>query len=65
VAQSSEVLQALETTDTVVAVLSAMPERDPAIGKLIAAIVRDRAQLLVAGLNRTAPVRIRNPAGWI
>jgi hypothetical protein len=65
VARSSEVLQALETTDAVVAVLSALPERDPAIGKLIAAIVRDRAQLLVAGLNRTAPVRIRNPAGWV
>jgi len=41
-------IQALETTEKVIAVLSLSPERDEVISRLIAAIENDRAALLAA-----------------
>jgi hypothetical protein len=51
--------QALETTESVLAALADVPERDAAIDRLIAAIVRERVQLLAAIARRAAPGRLR------
>ena len=52
-------IQALETTEKVIARLSLAPERDAIIDRLIAAIEADRAALLAAMVGGRA--RLRKP----
>jgi hypothetical protein len=58
-------IQALETTEHVIARLLTDPDRNEAIARLIGAIEQDRAELLAAivGGNAThrEPLRIRKP----
>jgi len=51
--------QALETTENVLTALAGVPERDAAIDRLIAAIVRERVQLLAGIAQRATPGRLR------
>jgi hypothetical protein len=59
-------MQALETTERVIARLTLDPDRGEAISRLIAAIERDRAELLAAMIGgharRQEPRRIRTPS---
>jgi hypothetical protein len=58
-------IQALETTEQVIARLTHDPDRGEAISRLLAAIEQDRAELLAAIIGGHAaqrePRRIRNP----
>jgi hypothetical protein len=58
-------IQALETTEHVIARLLVDRDRDEVISRLIAAIEQDRAELLAAMVGghavRREPRRIRNP----
>jgi hypothetical protein len=58
-------IQALETTEHVIARLTVDPDRGEAISRLIAAIEQDRAELLAAIIGGHArgrnPRQIRNP----
>lgn len=54
-------LEALETTEKVIAMLLLSPERDIVIDRLIAAIERDRAALLAA-ITKGQDVVHREPA---
>jgi len=60
-------IQALETTEKVIAVLSLSPERDEVISRLIAAIENDRAALLAAMIGvrpvNREPRRLRREVG--
>jgi uncharacterized protein YbaP (TraB family) len=47
-------IQALETTEHVIAALSFSPDRDASINRLIAAIDQDRAELLAAMIGGQA-----------
>jgi hypothetical protein len=51
--------RALDTTENVLAALGNVSERDAAIDRLIAAIVRERVQLLAAVGRRAMPARLR------
>jgi hypothetical protein len=51
--------QALQTTESVLAALTAEPERDAVVDRLIAAIVRERVQLLAAVARRENPAGLR------
>jgi hypothetical protein len=61
----SRVLRALETTEKVLAALMFVPDRDDAIRRLIIAIDRDRAALLVAIFRRSGrkPKDVWKPLG--
>ncbi len=58
-------IQALETTERVIARLTVDPDREETISRLIAAIEQDRAELLAAIVGGHAthrePRRIRKP----
>jgi hypothetical protein len=60
-------IQALETTEHVIARLTLDPDRDETISRLIEAIEQDRAELLAAmvggHVSRREPQRIRNQVG--
>jgi hypothetical protein len=60
-------IQALETTEKVIAVLSLSPERDEVITRLIAAIEDDRAALLATMIGvmpvDREPKRLRREVG--
>ena len=60
-------IEALETTEKVIAALALSPERDAVIDRLIAAIEQDRAELLAAMIGGHAvhrePRHVRRELG--